>query len=210
MLNRRLVSLVAAVSVVGLVATGCGSQSAAVRVGDESVSRSQFEEQLDVVYENDDLRAYLFRGSVPRDQLRGEDDPTGNYRQEYVGAMAILRIGFLLRAEVLESLDLELTDEDRDEVDEDLDQVLPDGSDSMSEALREALIDGLAADNRLRAELGDAAVDEALIDAADDADIHVGSRYGGWDPDQFRVTPPPGPAAAPDAAADADFGVGAG
>lgn len=202
MLNRRLASLVAAVSVAGLVATGCGSQSAAVRVGDESVSRSDFEEQLDVVYESDEFQSFLLRG-MPKEQMRSEGDPPGAYTQEYVAAMADVHINYLLVGQALENEGLEVTDEDRTAVESELGSILPD-------ELRSTYVEWFAGFEKLQAELSESEFNEVVGEVLTTADINVSSRYGSWDPDQFRVTPPPGPAAAPDAAADADFGVGAG
>jgi hypothetical protein len=197
-LNRRLASLIAAVSVAGLAATGCAEQSAAVRVDDATVSRSDFEDQLDVVYENDDLRAFLFQ-AVDRSQLRAEGDPNGSFRQEYVGAMATLQVQFLVAAQALENEGLELTDDDRAGVIDQIDQGVPDGFESLPEGFRDDLVDGIAAFDKLQSELGEDGFTVAIGEVVDAADIEVSSRYGSWDPDQFTVTPPPGPAPAPGA-----------
>jgi hypothetical protein len=211
-LNRRLASLVAAVSVAGLVATGCGNQSAAIRVGDDSLSRSEFEDNLDFVYENDDFRAWLFQSdSVAREQLRGEDDPSGSYTQEYVGAMAGVQVELLLIAQVLDDVGLEVTDEDRADAASDVEEWLEGDADSLPDWVRDTYLDGIAAREVLLSDLGESELNQVLGDLVADADIDVSSRYGTWDPDEFRVTPPGGPAPAPDdAPAQADFGVGGG
>ena len=76
MRHRRLATLLAAVTVAGLAAAGCGSTSAAVQVDDESISQPDFEDDLEVVYENETFRTALF-GQVGQEQLRGEDAPLG-------------------------------------------------------------------------------------------------------------------------------------
>ena len=43
------------------------------------MSRSDFEDQLDIVYEDDDLRAFLFQ-AVDRSHLRAEGDPDGSFQ----------------------------------------------------------------------------------------------------------------------------------
>lgn len=195
MLNRRLASLLAAVTVVGLAATGCAEQSAAVRVGDDMVSRSDFEDQLDFVYENDDFRSLLF-GEVGREELRGEGDPRGSFTQAYVGAMAGVQVQFLLVAQVLDDEGIELTDTDREAVT----SQLPGGVDSLPDSMRGDFVDGLAGFNTLAAELGEEEFNAVMMTAFDTADITISSRYGTWDTETDTVTPPGGPAAAPGAA----------
>jgi hypothetical protein len=129
-LNRRLASLLAAVTVAGLAATGCAEQSAAVRVDDRTVSRSDFEDALDLFYENDELRGLLLQNTT-QEQLRAEDGPRDAYNQEYVGAIARTYIEFLVVEHTLESEGIELTDADRATVEDQLDQILPEGIDSV-------------------------------------------------------------------------------
>jgi hypothetical protein len=195
-LNRRLASLLAAVTVAGLAATGCAEQSAAIRVDDATVSRGDFEDQLDLFYSNDDLRGFLFQG-VTRDQLRAEGDPRGSYTQEYVGSLAAVQVQFLVVAQALEDEGIDLSDADRDAVIDQLDQGLPGGYDSLPSGVREDLVEGFAGFDKLRSELGEEEFNVALGKVIDEATIEVSSRYGSWDPDQFTVTPPEGPEPAP-------------
>jgi hypothetical protein len=201
-LNRRLASLLAAVTVAGLAATGCSSpastmreQSAAVRVDDRTVSRSDFEDSLDLFYENDDLRAFLFEAT--KDQLRAEDGPRDSYLQEYVGAVAGVQVQFLVVAEALEEQDIVLTDADREAIVQQLDQSLPGGFDSLPSGLRDDIVDGFAGFDKLRSELGEEEFNVVIGEVVDASDIDVSSRYGSWDADQFQVVPPSGPAPAP-------------
>lgn len=198
MRNRLLVPLLAAAAAAVLAASGCAEQSAAVRVDDATVSRADFEDQLDLLYENDELRGYLFAG-VGREQLRAEGDPRGSYTQQYAGAMAGLQVQFLVAAQVLDNEGIELTDADRDPIVAEFDQALPGGTDGLPEAARDDLVDGLAAFNRLRAEFEEAELNRLVDEVLDEATIVVDSRYGTWDREQFAVTPPEGPAPAPGA-----------
>lgn len=196
MLNRRLASLLAAVTVAGLAATGCAEQSAAVRVDDATVSRSDFEDQLDLFYENDALRDYLFQG-VTREQLRAEGDPRGSYTQVYVGSLATVQVQFLVTAQALEEEGIELTDADRDALVDELDSAVPGGYDSLPSGVRDDLVEGLASFDKLRTELDEDEFNIVVGEVVDRATIEVSSQYGTWDPEQFAVTPPSGPAPAP-------------
>lgn len=202
MLNRRLASLLVTAATAGLLATGCGSnQAAAVRVDDRTVSRSDFEESLDVFYENDELRGLLFE--VSRDQLRPADGPSDAYTQEYVGAIAGVHVQFMVLAEALDAEGIELTDEDRQAVSQQIDGAVAGGTDSLPDGVRDRLVDGFAALDRLRADLGDSEFNAVANEVIEGADISVSSRYGSWNDDEFAVTPPSGSAPAPGSEASA-------
>jgi hypothetical protein len=194
--HRRLAFVLAAASVAGLAATGCGSNaSAAIRVDDESISRRDFEDQLEEVYENEAFRGTLF-GEVAQEQLRGEDDPLGSFTQQYVSAMGFVQIQFMVIPTVLEDEDLEVTGAERDAVVEQLDGSAPGALDAMPSSMRDVYVDGFAGFDKLRTELGDD-FETVLTAAIDDADIRVSSQYGSWDPAQRTIVPPPGPRPAP-------------
>ena len=194
--KRRIASLLVLAATVALAVSGCGSTSAAVRVDDESISQRDFEDQLDLVYENDDFRSLLF-GGVDRSQLRGEGDPRGSYVQEYVEAMAFLHVQFLVIPQVLTDQDIELGDEDRQAVVEQLDQQAPGVLDDLPEGVRDDYVEAFAGFDRLRTELGEEELNSVVGDAIRAADVSVSSRYGTWDPDSFSVAPPEGPRPAP-------------
>jgi hypothetical protein len=192
-LNRRLASLLAAATVAGLAATACGQQVAAVRVDDNSLSRSDFEDELEVYYENDQLRAAVLGDQTPQEQLRGE--LRGSYSQDFVGVVAGQEVLFLLADNVREDEGVELTDADRAGVREQLDQVP--GAGSLPEEFRDRLIDDVAGYTKLQNELGQEAFADALNTAVASSTIEVSSQYGTWDPDEFMVRPPDGPEPAP-------------
>ena len=177
--RRRLTLLVAAVAAAGLVGAGCSEQSAAVRVGDTTVSQSDFEDELDA-----------FAGLQGGDAVRGE--ARDSYTQEFVGAVLEQRIGFILTEQVFDERGLELTDDDIAQTAAQAGDQL----DGMPRDLRDSLIEEAARQSRLANELGQEEFSRALTDAADSTDIDVNSHYGSWDTEQYTVVPPEGPAGA--------------
>jgi hypothetical protein len=203
--RRRLPVLLAALAVTGLAASGCGSTTAAVRVNDSSISRSDFEDQLDAVYENAALRTVLFGQEVPTDQLRGPDGPPGSYNQQFVGGMVGAQVQFMVVAELLDERGLEVTEDDHDAFVAQLEGQaqgagldISGAFDELPGSMREQYLDFLVATELLQADLGDE-VNTVVNDAYAAADVEVSSRYGTWDPAQGAVTPPAGPNSAPGA-----------
>jgi hypothetical protein len=190
-LRPRHVTLLAAVAAAGLVATGCSDQAAAIRVDDVSVSRADFEEELDLYFDHDDLRTFVF-GEVAQEDLRGELGTDHSFRQDYVGAVASLRVQFIVADGLLESEGLELTDEARVAARDAIAQQLPGGLDSVPEDYLETFVDDVATFTVLQDELGQEGFATAMGDALADAGVTVSSRYGSWDSDQLTVVPPAG------------------
>ncbi len=196
-LHRRLASLLVIVTAAGLFASGCSTeQSAAVRVDDRTVSRGEFEDMLELLYENDALRDVVFQG-VSRDQLRVEGGPADSYSQEYASALAGLLVQFLVLDETLESEGLEVAENVRDAEISRLDQEIGGDSDSLPEGVRDRLVDGYAAVTVLQSEVDQDELNDIVNEAFARSDIAVNSRFGTWDADQFRVIPPSGPTPAP-------------
>jgi len=177
--RRRLTLLVAAVAAAGLVGAGCSEQSAAVRVGDTTVSQSDFEDELDA-----------FAGLEGAEGVRG--DARDSYTQEFVGAVLEQRIGFILTEQVFDERGLELTDDDIAQTAAQVGGQL----DGMPRDLRDSLIEDVARQSRLANELGQEEYGSTLTDAAESTDIEVSSHYGSWDTEQFTVVPPDGPVGA--------------
>jgi hypothetical protein len=175
--RRRLTLLVATLAAAGLVGAGCSEQSAALRVGDTTVSRSDFEDELDALAE-------LPGGETVRGEARD------SYTQEFVGAVLGQRIEFILAEQLFDEQGLELTEADIAEI---ADQA-GDQLDGMPRELRDSLMEDVARQSRLVNELGQEEYSGALTDAADSTDIEVSSHYGSWDPEEYRVVPPEGPA----------------
>jgi hypothetical protein len=191
-LKRRLASLLVAVSVAALAATGCAEQSAAIRVDDRTVSRGDFEDQLDFVHDNEEFRNMLF-GAVGQEQLRAEGDPPGSYLQQYVGALAGVNVQFLVVERVLADEDIDVPDSARDNVIAMFDEQLPGGSADVPRAIRDRYVTGLAAIDTLSGELDQEASNAAVQRVVDESTIKVNPRYGSWDAEQFTVVAPAGP-----------------
>jgi hypothetical protein len=176
--RRRLTLLVAAIAAAGLVGAGCSEQSAAVRVGDTTVSRSDFEDELDV-----------FADLQGGDSVAGE--LAGSYTQEFVAMALGTRIEFILGEQVFDEEGFELTDAD-------IASITDQAGDQLDDApgdLRRSLIEDVARRTTLLDELGED-YGRVLREVADSTDIEVSSHYGSWDPDEYRVVPPEGPAPA--------------
>jgi hypothetical protein len=191
--RRRLTLLVAAIAAAGLVGAGCSEQSAALRVGDTTVSQSDFEDELDA-----------FAGLQGGDAVRG--DARDSYTQEFVGAVLEQRIGFILTEQLFDQEGLELTEDD---IAETAAQV-GDQLDEMPRDLRDSLIEDVSRQSRLTNELGQEEYSRALTDAVDSTDIEVSSHYGSWDAEEFTVVPPEGPAGAEPSQGQGDQTTGGG
>jgi len=169
--------LLAATLAVGALATaGCSEQSAALRVGDTTVSQSDFEDQL---------AAFA--------KLPNQSDPSGelphSYTQSFVAGVLGTRIEFILGEQVFDEEGLELTDADIQSVTEQAGNQLK----GIPADLRRSLIEDAARRAKLIDHLGSEQYGGALREAADATHIEVSSRFGSWDPDQYRVVPPKGP-----------------
>jgi hypothetical protein len=189
----RLTLLLAAIAAAGLVGAGCSEQSAALRVGDTTVSQSDFEDELDA-----------FAGLPNVEGVRG--DARDSYTQEFVGAVLEQRIGFILTERLFDQEGLELTEDD---IAETAAQV-GDQLDGMPRDLRDSLIEDAARQSRLTNELGQEEYSRALTDAIDSTDIEVSSHYGSWDAEEFTVVPPEGPAGAEPSQGQGDQTTGGG
>jgi hypothetical protein len=175
-IRRRVTLLIAAVAAAGLVGAGCSEQSAALRVGDTTVSQSDFEDQL---------AAFA--------KLPGQGDPAGelsdSFTQSFVAGVLGTRIEFILGERVFEEEGLKLTDADTASIR----QQAGDQLDEFPADLRRSLIEDVARRAKLVDHLGEEQYSSALREAAAATHIEVSSRYGSWDPDQYRVVPPKGP-----------------
>ncbi len=179
----RLTLLVAALAAAGLVGAGCSEQSAAVRVGDTTLSQSDFEDELD---------AFASSRAFVRDPDSVKGELSGSYSQEFVGAVLGQRIQFIIVEQLFDEHGLEVTDGDRSNVTGQLQGAL----DDMPADMRNTLIEDLSRRTRLQTELGQEEFGRAVTEAVDSVDIEVNSQYGSWDPDQRTVVPPKGPAGA--------------
>ena len=201
--RRRLLPVLAAVVAAGLVSTGCGTeQSAALRVGDQSVSQSELFEELEFITTNEDFRSALFEG-VQLSDMQGT--LRTSYTQPFVGAMLDRRLRFLLAGEALDANGIEITDADRADIEQQLDDIP--GAEEMPAGYREDFVEGFARLSVLQSASGDEAeINSQLREAAQSTEILVNSRFGTWDADNLIIEPPPAPAGASD---EAEAGTGA-
>jgi hypothetical protein len=191
--RRRLATLAAVLAIAGLAASGCDTQSAALRVGDETVSQSELFEEMRLISQDQGYRTLLQIGDVDQSQLKGPVD--GSYSQGLVGYVLGNRVTFLVADDVLADNGVEVTEADRQQVAGRLDQELPPGT-KLPDRLHDSLVEGATRLNLLRSTLGDKA-NSALIEAEAKADVKVNSRFGRWDADSLSVVPPEGAVEAP-------------
>jgi hypothetical protein len=192
--RRRLTLLVAAIAAAGLVGAGCSEQSAALRVGDTTVSQSDFEDELDAF------------AALPGGAEAARGDARDSYTQEFVGAVLEQRIGFILTEQLFDERGLELTEDDIAAAAAQVGDQL----DGMPRDLRDSLIEDVARQSLLANELGQEEYGRSLTDAAGSTDIEVSTHYGSWDTEEFTVVPPEGPAGAEPSQGEGDQTSGGG
>jgi hypothetical protein len=188
---RRLTVLVAAIAAAGLVGAGCSEQSAAVRVGNTTVSQSDFEAELDEFGAND-----VLAGSDASAGVRIKGDPAGSYSQDLVAYVLGRRVLYTVGETLFDEHDIELTDDDRSVAEQQLSGEFGEAFAAFDDDYRRRLTEDFARLVRLQDELGAEQLDQQLRAAFDATDIEVSSHYGSWDPDQYMVVPPEGPAPA--------------
>jgi hypothetical protein len=196
-LNRRLAALGAVLALAGLGATACSSssQTAALTVGDEHVTRPELFEELNLIVSDADFRNAALGQGVDPNVLKGP--MKSSYNQELVSSILEQRIRYMVADDVLRTKGVEITDKDRQGVLDQLNTVLPNGADSLPARYRTDLVEGLARLTKLESALGQDAAVQALDRAESTADITVASQFGRWDADQLRVVPPTGANGAP-------------
>jgi hypothetical protein len=209
--RRLLLPSALALAVVGLGATGCAEQMAAARVGDEIVSESDL---MDIVEARADNETYLQLTGIPADALQG--DLEGSYSQEYVGSLLQERIFVTLFDRVLDDEGVEITDDQRAQATQAVEQRLQEALGEFPSWYQDQLVEEQSKYIALVSALGsDDAVGRAVADMAERVDIEVSSRYGSWDPalasdawagQALAVTPPEAPEAAPGSAEGAGAG----
>jgi hypothetical protein len=188
---RRLALAPAALIVAGL-ASGCAEQSAAVRVNDQTVSRTELYEELDVIAGNEEFQQVVLSEDADTSEIPGALG--GSYAQPFVGQVIRQRIIGMLAAEALADRGIEVSDDDIRAIDDQLAQAMQERNgdiESLPDRYRKDFATGIAAASRLNEELGQDA-NQALVEAGTKSDIRVSSEFGSWDQDQFAVVPPPG------------------
>jgi hypothetical protein len=191
--HRRIVPLLAVAAALVGSAACAGEQSAALRVDDETVSSTELFDELELITTNNEFRAATIGENVPVSELQGT--LRTSYTQTFAAAILNQRLRYLLADDVLADNDLEVTDRDRADIDRQIDELMPEGgADSLPDAYREDLVEGLARLSVLQEALGSQDAGIALREAAESADIEVSSQFGTWNEDTLSIDPPPGPA----------------
>ena len=197
MLTRRFASLLAPLAVVGVAASGCGSTSDVIRVGDQSISRSDFDASLDFIYENEGMRDFVFGDqNVTEEQIRPAGTPRGAYPQDYAAALGNTHFNLLLSEQLVADNDLSTSDARR-RTEDDLDQAIEGGIDEIPDDLRGVYVDGFAALDAVQTQLDPDELNGQALALVDGDGVSVSSRYGSWDEDTFEIIPPTGPRPAP-------------
>ncbi len=209
--KRRLVPLAAAVAAVGLLSTGCADQSAAIRVGDESISEKDFLAEVDALGSSDEALQLIVGAS--REDVVGSMGE-GSYQQRFVAFMADQRVYALLLHQVADDegieVDVDTMQTVRDQIEGELEGNGVDLAD-----FPEAYLDRLATDIAVAQALEESMAPEdqqaAVLEQAEGTDIEVSSRLGSWNQDAFlaslqgqsqsiaSIDPPEAPLPDPDA-----------
>jgi hypothetical protein len=196
--HRRLLLPLAAVTAAAVLASGCGKQSAAVRVGDQSVSQQELFDELNLIVTDDAFRTITFgpEERTPLASLQGTLGPD-SYSQFMIGAVVTQRVEYLVAGDVLEDNGIEITNEDRATIETAIDEALKQGggkgTKSLPPAYKEDLVEGLTRLQVLQQELGNDEFQRQMRDALTSADVEISSHFGSWDPARGGVVPPPGP-----------------
>jgi hypothetical protein len=177
---RSLVGLSGSLlAVVALGATGCAERSAAAQVGDEIVSESDFQDEVDARAGNE---TYLEMSGIPADALEG--DMESSYSQEFVGSLLQERIFVLLFDRILADEGIEVTADERNQAAQSVEEGLQEAYTAFPSWYQEQLVEDqskyLALVTALESE---AAVGAAVADMASRVDVELSSHYGSWDPD---------------------------
>ena len=206
-MHRRLLLPLAAVAAAGLVAGGCAQQSAAVRVGDQTVSQQELFDELELIVTDSEFRGITFgpEERTPVASLQGSLGPK-SYSQFMIGAVVNQRVEYLVAGDVLADNGIEITDDDRASIEDAINQALSGGTESLPATYREDLVEGLTRLRVLQRELGDDEFQRQMTDAMVNADVEIASHFGTWDPDQGGVVPPPGAVTAPGSESDGGGG----
>jgi len=212
-LRARFLLLMGAVVALGVAGTACAEQSAAIRVGDDTVSEEDFRDEVEALGKSE-TALQLMLGAT-RTDVAGElgDD---SFTQPFIGYMVQQRVSLILQEQLAEQNDIELTDAVRDEVRGQIESEFENAGadmDDLPDAFVDQLVDDIAIGQALQsADQGDLQAD--YLELAENADVELSSHLGEWNNDAFvasllgqgqdpqgqqisAVTPPSAPQTAP-------------
>jgi hypothetical protein len=205
--------LFAAVGLVGLASTACAEQSAAIKVGDDTVSESDLTDEIDTLSGNEALLQLIVSDQVTRDDIVGQMGED-SYTQPFVAYMIEQRVFLLLQSQLAEQEGIEPSKADREEVRGQIDDELANAgvdTDDLPDEYVDQLVDQISLSQALQQGLGQDEFQAKFLELAEKTDVELSSRFGEWDNDAFlarlqgqqaaAVTPPPAPLS-PEAGAD--------
>jgi hypothetical protein len=205
-----------AVVAVAVAGTGCADQSAAIRVGDDTVSEKDFREEVEALGQSE-TALQLMLGATLTD-VAGElgDD---SYTQPFIGYLVQQRVSLMLQEQLAEQNGIEVNDDDRDAVRTQIESEIANAGaniDDLPEAFVDQLIDDVAVGQALQGAQGQSDLQGDYLELAENADVELSSHLGEWNNDAFvasllgqgqgqgaqgqqlsAVTPPAGPRSAP-------------
>lgn len=223
MLRARSALVLGVAAAVGVAGTGCADQSAAIRVGDDTVSEQDFVVEVETLRDNETVLQLIVDSQATRADLVGElsDD---SFRQPFVGYMVEQRVLLILQAQLAAQEGVEPSEADLDgvrgQVESELETAEVDIAD-LPESFVDQLVGDIAVNNALQ-ELPTEDIQEAFLELADTTDVELSSHLGEWDAESFlaglqgqtqeagAVTPPPAPQPASGEEDGADLGSPAG
>jgi hypothetical protein len=174
--TRRFVTSLAVLAAMGLlVAAGCGEQTSAIRVGDQSVSQTDFQDELDALA----ALAGDAPGEYPRGALRT------SYDQGFVTQVANQRVYLMIFAQIFDDEGLEITTADRAQVRAELER--DPAFLELPESYREMIVEDLAKQQVVQTAIEPAALREAAEALLETTGIS--SRVGSWDDVEGVVRP---------------------
>jgi hypothetical protein len=205
--------LFAAVGLVGLASTGCAEQSAAIKVGDDTVSESDLIDEIDTLSNNEALLQLIVNDSVTQADVVGQLGED-SYTEPFVAYMIEQRVFLLLQGQLAEQEGIEPSKDARETARGQVEDELAGAGvevDDLPDAYLDQLVDQITISQALQQELGQDEFQAKFLDLAENTDVELSSRFGEWDNDGFlarlqgqqaaAVTPPPAPLS-PQAGAD--------
>jgi hypothetical protein len=212
-LSRRLAPLLTALAVVGLVATGCADQTAAAKVGDQTLSESDLLDEVKALVENEVL---LELAGFSEDDLRGESD--ASYSQAFVGDVLAQRIQFMLLDQLFADEGMELSEADRAAGREAFESNYGESAAEFPQSYQDQSAEDFAKLTVLQSQLGEGQFQESFTSLVETMEVELSSRYGTWDAGAFLaqlldpqnatvppVTPPEGSRSAPGSVDETEF-----
>lgn len=178
-----------------VASTGCADQSAAARVGDDTVSEADLLDEVEALADNDQLWDLVTQSGGQPPEVDGELQ--GSYDRDFVARVLHQRVTAVLVRQLLEREGGRVTDADRQAARQQLDSDYGPSFADFPEWYQDQLLADTSRVVRVQEELGGDA-ESALVDLAEQVDVELSSRYGSWDTQRFlaaelAVVPPDGP-----------------